>query len=84
MKELFAKQNRWSESDSHSIKKLLAEEYGLQEQPDNIELSLQITAEAMKRKVKMVPTVFINNKEFQFPAELDADQLKQEVKQALP
>lgn len=83
MKDLFAKQSRWSESDSHSIKKMLAEEYGLQEEPDNIELSLKITAEAIKRQVKMVPTVFINGKEFQFPVELDADGLKQEVEQAL-
>lgn len=83
MKDLFAKQSRWSESDSHSIKKMLVEEYGLQEEPDNIELSLKITAEAIKRQVKMVPTVFINGKEFQFPVELDADGLKQEVEQAL-
>ena len=83
MKDLFAKQSRWSESDSHSIKKMLVEEYGLQEEPDNIELSLKITAEAIKRQVKMVPTVFINGKEFQFPVELDASGLKQEVEQAL-
>lgn len=83
MKDLFAKQSRWSESDSHSIKKMLVEEYGLQEEPDNIELSLKITAEAIKRQVKMVPTVFINGKEFQFPVELDAGELKQEVEQAL-
>ncbi len=83
MKDLFAKQSRWSESDSHSIKKMLVEDYGLQEEPDNIELSLKITAEAIKRQVKMVPTVFINGKEFQFPVELDASGLKQEVEQAL-
>lgn len=83
MKELFAKQSQWSESDSHSIKKLLTEEYGLQEQPDNIDLSLKIIAEAIKRQVKMVPTVFINGKEFQFPVELDASGLKREVEEAL-
>ncbi|WP_274365619.1 thioredoxin domain-containing protein [Paenibacillus thermotolerans] len=83
MKDLFAKQSRWSESDSHSIKKMLTEEYGLQEQPDNIDLSLQITAEAIKRHVKMVPTVFINGKEFQYPVEIDASGLKEEVEQAL-
>ncbi|MBE9916885.1 thioredoxin domain-containing protein [Paenibacillus donghaensis] len=83
MKDLFAKQNQWSESDSHSIKKLLTEEYGLQEQPDNIDLSLNIIAEAIKRQVKMVPTVFINGKEFQYPVEMDANELKQEVEQAL-
>jgi protein-disulfide isomerase len=83
MRDLFAKQNQWSESDSHSIKKLLTEEYGLQEQPDNIDLSLNIIAEAIKRQVKMVPTVFINGKEFQYPVEIDATELKQEVEQAL-
>lgn len=83
MKDLFAKQNQWSESNSHSIKKLLTEEYGLQEQPDNIDLSLNIIAEAIKRQVKMVPTVFINGKEFQYPVEIDANELKQEVEQAL-
>lgn len=83
MKDLFAKQSEWSESDSDSIKKRLTGEYGLQEQPENIDLSLQIIAEAIKRKVKMVPTVFINGKEFQYPVELDADGLKAEVEQAL-
>ncbi len=83
MKELFAKQSEWSESDSHSIKKMLVDQYGLQEQPDNIDLSLKIIDEAIKRQVKMVPTVFINGKEFQYPVEIDAKELKQEVDQAL-
>lgn len=83
MKDLFAKQSQWSESDSHSIKKLLTEEYGLQEQPENIELSLKIIAEAIQRQVTMVPTVFINGKEFQYPVELDAKDLKKEVEEAL-
>ncbi|MFP4977523.1 thioredoxin domain-containing protein [Paenibacillus sp. CN-4] len=83
MKDLFAKQSEWSESDSDSIKQRLTGEYGLQEQPENIDLSLQIIAEAIERKVKMVPTVFINGKEFQYPVELDADGLKAEVDQAL-
>ncbi|WP_235857631.1 thioredoxin domain-containing protein [Paenibacillus albiflavus] len=46
MKDLFAKQSQWHESGSHSIKKMLTEEYGLQEQPDNIDLSIKIIAEA--------------------------------------
>jgi len=83
MKDLFAKQSEWHEIDSHSIKKLLSEEYGLQEQPENIELSLKIIEEAIKRKVTMVPTVFINGKEFQYPVEIDADGLKMEVELAL-
>lgn len=31
----------------------------------------------------MVPTVFINGKEFQYPVEIDASELKKEVEQAL-
>lgn len=83
MKELFAKQSEWSESDSHSIKEMLTEQYKLKEEPDTIDLSLQITAEAIKRQVKMVPTVFINDKEFQYPIEIDANQLKAEIEAAL-
>jgi len=83
MKDLLAKQSAWHEADSHSIKKMLTEEYGLQEQPNNIERGLKIIAEAVKRNVIMVPTVFINGKEFQFPVELDASQLKEEVERAL-
>ncbi|MDR4888411.1 hypothetical protein RGU12_12850 [Fredinandcohnia sp. QZ13] len=65
------------------LKKVLTEQYGLKEEPDTIDISLKITAEAIKRQVKMVPTVFINDKEFQFPVELDAAQLKDEVEKAL-
>lgn len=83
MKELFSKQSQWSELDSDSIKKMLTEEYELKEEPDTIELSLKITAEAIKRQVKMVPTVFINEKEYQYPVEIDAGQLRDEVDKAL-
>ncbi len=83
MKELFRKQSEWSESDSDSIKRMLTEEFGLKEEPDTIDISLKITAEAIKRQVKMVPTVFINDKEFQFPIELDAHALKDEIEKAL-
>lgn len=79
MKDLFKNQKQWSESDSNSIKKLLTEKYDLEEEPDTIELSLKITEEAIKRKVKMVPTVFINNSEFQFPVEIDAENLQAEI-----
>lgn len=83
MKDLFAKQSEWHEIDSDSIKKMLTEQYGLKEEPETIDLSLQIVAEAVKRNVKMVPTVFINNKEFQYPVEIDAAQLKEEIDQLL-
>ncbi|WP_067726931.1 thioredoxin domain-containing protein [Oceanobacillus damuensis] len=83
MKELFENQSQWSELDSDAIKKMLTEQYGLKEEPATIELSLKVTAEAIKRQVKMVPTVFINDKEFQYPVEIDAVQLKDEVEKAL-
>lgn len=82
MKDLFAKQNQWSEEDSHFIKKMLTEQYGLKEEPNNIDISLKITAEAIKRQVKMVPTVFINEKEFQYPVEIDAQQLMGEIERS--
>ncbi|MDG0792428.1 hypothetical protein OMP38_17260 [Cohnella ginsengisoli] len=62
---------------------MLTEAYGLQEQPDNIDLSLSIIAEAIQRHVKMVPTVFINGNEIQYPDEIDASGLIKEVEQAL-
>jgi len=83
MKDLFAKQSTWSEKDSDFIKNMLIEQYGLKEEPDTIEISLKITAEAIQRNVKMVPTVFINDKEFQYPVEIDANQLIEEVEKAL-
>ncbi|GAB3051755.1 thioredoxin domain-containing protein [Virgibacillus ainsalahensis] len=83
MKDLFANQSEWSESHSNSIKKMLVDQYGLKEEPDTIDLSLKITNEAIRREVKMVPTVFINEKEFQYPVEIDAQQLKDEIEEEL-
>lgn len=83
MKDLFARQSEWHEKDSDTIKKMLAEQYGLKEEPDTIDISLEIIAEAVRRNVKMVPAVFINNKEFQYPVEIDAEQLKKEIDQLL-
>ncbi|MFD2114300.1 thioredoxin domain-containing protein [Paenibacillus yanchengensis] len=83
IKQLFATQRQWSESDSDSIKKMLIDVYQLQEQPDNIDFSLNIIEEAIQRQVKMVPTVFINDKEFQYPIEINAQQLKDKIEQVL-
>lgn len=79
MKDLFAKQADWHEKDSDTIKKMLIEQYGLKEEPETIDIGLQIIAEAVKRNVKMVPAVFINDKEFQYPVEIDGKQLKNEI-----
>ncbi|WP_246041724.1 thioredoxin domain-containing protein [Robertmurraya kyonggiensis] len=83
MKELFETQNQWDVLNNHEIKNLLTEKYQLKEEPDNIEESLKITAEAIRRNVKMVPTVFINEKEFQYPREIGGAELRSEIEAAL-
>ncbi len=65
------------------IKHLLAEKYQLKKEPQNTEISLIVTAETIRRNVKMVPTVFINNKEYQYPRELNANELKAEIEATL-
>lgn len=83
IKELFETQSQWDQLNNQEIKNLLASNYQLQEEPDNTEISLHVTAEAIRRNVKMVPTVFINDKEYQFPREIDADELKAEIEALL-
>ncbi|WP_462410767.1 thioredoxin domain-containing protein [Neobacillus sp. Marseille-QA0830] len=83
MAELFASQAEWDQTTNQDIKRMLGEKYQLKEEPNNINISLDVTAEAIRRGVKMVPTVFINNKEFQFPVELTADELQTEIDAAL-
>lgn len=83
LKELFETQAQWDQLNNQEIKTLLAKNYQLKEEPQNTDISLNVTAEAIERKVKMVPTVFINNKEFQYPVELSAEELKAEIEAAL-
>lgn len=83
IKELFETQSQWDQLNNQEIKNLLASNFQLQEEPDNTEISLHVTAEAIRRNVKMVPTVFINDKEYQFPREIDADELKAEIEALL-
>lgn len=83
MKDLFETQEVWDKLHNHDIKKLLSEKYQLQEEPDNIDIGLSVIAEAIRRNVKMVPTVFINDKEFQYPREIDAQELRSEIEAAL-
>ena len=81
--ELFQEQSTWDKYSSHDIKKYIETKYGLKEEFENIERSLLITAEAIERNVKMVPTVFVNELEFQYPREIFADELVQVVEQQL-
>lgn len=83
VKKLFATQSEWDQLSNIEIKSLLTNEYQLKEEPENIEISLAVTAEAIERGVKMVPTVFINDREFQFPREIFADELKTVVEEEL-
>lgn len=81
--ELFKKQAVWDKYSNIEIKKYLEEQYGLKEQPENIDRSLLIIEEAIERKVKMVPTVFINDLEFQYPREIFADELLEVIEAQL-
>lgn len=83
MKELFETQEQWDQLNNQEIKKLLTDKYQLKEEPKNTEISLKVTAEAIQRQVKMVPAVFINNKEYQYPTEITADQLRGEIDSAI-
>lgn len=83
MRELFETQEQWDQLTNQDIKRMLAEKYQLQEEPKNTEISLEITAEAIQRNVKMVPTVFINNTEYQYPKEITAEELHAEIKGCL-
>ncbi|AMO87592.1 Protein-disulfide isomerase [Solibacillus isronensis B3W22] len=73
--ELFKNQATWDKYSSFEIKKYIEEKYNLKEEFSNIDRSLLITAEAIERNVKMVPTVFINELEFQYPREIFAKEL---------
>ncbi|WP_079523277.1 thioredoxin domain-containing protein [Solibacillus sp. FSL K6-1781] len=73
--ELFKNQATWDKYSSFEIKKYIEEKYNLKEEFSNIDRSLLITAEAIERNVKMVPTVFINELEFQYPREIFAEEL---------
>lgn len=73
--ELFKNRATWDKYSSFEIKKYIEEKYNLKEEFSNIDRSLLITAEAIERNVKMVPTVFINELEFQYPREIFAEEL---------
>ncbi|QUG39980.1 thioredoxin domain-containing protein [Psychrobacillus sp. INOP01] len=83
IKSLFKEQETWDKLSSHGIKEYIKNNYGLKEEEPNIEISLQVTAEAIERRVKMVPTVFINDLEFQYPREIFSEELIQVLDQQL-
>ena len=81
--ELFKNQGTWDKFSSHELKSYLEDTYGLKEEPTNIERGLQIIQEAIDRKVTMVPTVFINDLEFQYPREIFEDELVEVIEKQL-
>lgn len=81
--ELFKDQATWDKWSNIEIKQYLTTKYGLKEEFDNIDRSLSITQEAIERGVKMVPTVFVNDLEFQYPREIFAQELVQVVEQQI-
>lgn len=81
--ELFKNQATWDKYSSFEIKKYIEDKYDLKEEFSNIDRSLLITAEAIERNVKMVPTVFINELEFQYPREIFADELVEVIEKEL-
>lgn len=83
IRELFREQAVWDKYSSHGIKHYLEETFGLKEEPENIERSLKIIEEAIERNVKMVPTVFINELEFQYPREIFSEELVEVIEQQL-
>lgn len=81
--ELFKNLDTWDKFSNLEIKQYITDKYGLKEEFSNIDRSLLITAEAIERNVKMVPTVFINDQEFQYPREIFADEFVQVINQEL-
>ena len=73
--ELFKNQATWDKYSNHEIKQYIEKNYGLKEEFSNIDRSLLIIAEAIERNVTMVPTVFVNDLEFQYPREIFAEEL---------
>lgn len=83
IKELFATQKEWDHLTNQDIKRMLQEKYGLIERSENTSISLNILGETIERNITMVPTIFINDQEFQYPRELDAEELRFEIETEL-
>lgn len=85
IKDLFETQAEWLEFTDKEIKSLLVTKYNLQEEEieANTEISLSITEEAIKREVKIVPTLFINDVRQNFAFEDLEGELKAAVENAI-
>lgn len=65
VESLLATQEEWRELSDKELKQLLIDKYNCQEEErlENVDISLNITKEAIERGVKYVPTIFINGEE---------------------
>lgn len=84
--KLLETQAEWHELSDKELKRLLVDTYNLQEEErlENVEVSLAITAEAIERDVKIVPTIFFNGvKLLGFTYELEPSDLQQAIETSL-
>lgn len=84
--KLLETQQEWHELSNKELKRLLVDTYNLQEEErlENVDISLAITAEAIEREVKIVPTLFFNGEKLLgFTYELEPSDLKQAVETSL-
>ena len=79
MKSLFLTQKEWAHLDSGEIEQMMKQEYGCQEQRSTMNLSLDITKEAMERSISVVPTVFINGEKFEFDSMGEPGQISEKL-----
>ncbi|MFJ7952500.1 thioredoxin domain-containing protein [Lysinibacillus sp. NPDC096418] len=84
--KLLETQAEWHELSNKELKRLLVDTYNLQEEErlENVDISLAITAEAIEREVKIVPTLFFNGEKLLgFTYELEPSDLKQAIETSL-
>ena len=79
MKSLFLTQKEWAHLDSGEIEQMMEQEYGCQEQRSTMNLSLDITKEALERSISVVPTVFINGEKFEFDSMGEPRQISEKL-----
>ncbi|WP_342387831.1 thioredoxin domain-containing protein [Salinicoccus bachuensis] len=83
MKSLFLTQGEWAHLDSGEIEQMMEQEYGCQEQRSTMNLSLDITKEALERSISVVPTVFINGEKLEFDSRSPSEEIGKALVRAL-
>lgn len=83
--DLFETQEEWLHLTQHELKDLLVSKYDLEQEEieENTEISLAVTAEAIKRGVKSVPTLFINGEKCTFKERRIYSELPKYVEEAI-